>query len=69
MDALRDGDIFGTVCTSVFNYGYQAAYWLYQHIVYDLSPTVIKNDAGTILVTMDNVNDYEDLLRQKVDLQ
>ena len=58
----------GTVATSFFNYGYQAAYWLYQNITEGKVPEKVINDAGTIIITQANVDTYSDALRVKVDL-
>jgi len=69
LELIKSGELDGTVVTSFFNYGYQATYWLYQHITEGKTPEQIVNDAGTILVTSDNVNDYDEELRVKVDLQ
>lgn len=68
LDLLRSGDIDGTIVTSFFNYGYQAAYWLYQHVTEGKVPAQVINDAGTILVTSENVDTYADALKEKVDL-
>ena len=68
MDLLASGDIDGTVVSSFFNYGYQAAYWLYQNVTEGRTPTTKSNDAGTYMVTIENMETYNDLLTQKVDL-
>ncbi len=68
LDLIRSGGIDGTVATSFFNYGYQAAYWLYQHITEGKVPANIINDAGTILITNDNIDEYKQLMMVKVDL-
>ncbi|MGL1894277.1 MAG: substrate-binding domain-containing protein [Spirochaetaceae bacterium] len=68
LDLVRSGGIDGTVVTSFFNYGYQAAYWLYQNITENKTPIRKFNDAGTILVKKDNVESYDVLLKIKVDL-
>ncbi len=69
LDLVKSGDIEGTVAVSFYNYGYQAAYWLYQHITEGKKPAQISNDAGTILVTNDNINTYGDQMKVKVDLK
>ena len=69
LELVRSGEIEGTIVTSFFNYGYQAAYWLYQHINEGKAPNEVINDAGTILVTTENVDNYADALKVKVDLQ
>jgi ribose transport system substrate-binding protein len=68
LDLIRSGGIDGTVATSFFNYGYQATYWLYQHITEGKVPANIINDAGTILITKDNIDEYKQLMMVKVDL-
>lgn len=65
---LREGKILCTSVVSFWNYGYQAAYWLYQNITEGRVPEQVKNDAGTMMVTKDNVDTYNDLLKVKVDL-
>jgi ribose transport system substrate-binding protein len=68
LDLLRKNDLDGTIVTSFWNYGYQATYWLYQNITQGKKPGQVVNDAGTILVTNKNVNNYADALRVKKDL-
>lgn len=68
LDLIRSGGIDGTVATSFFNYGYQATYWLYQHITEGKVPKNVVNDAGTILITNDNIDEYKELMMIKVDL-
>lgn len=69
LDLIKDGSLDGTVVTSFYNYGYQAAYWLYQNITEGKKPENVVNDAGTIIVTKDNVDTYADALKVKVDLK
>lgn len=65
---LREGKILCTSVVSFWNYGYQAAYWLYQNITEGRVPEQVKNDAGTMMVTQENIDTYNDLLKVKVDL-
>ncbi len=69
LDLIRSDKIDGTVVTSFFNYGYQAAYWLYQNITEGKTPENVINDAGTIIVNNDNIDTYADALKTKVDLK
>lgn len=69
LDLIKDGSLDGTVVTSFYNYGYQAAYWLYQNITEGKKPENVVNDAGTIIVTKENVDTYADALKVKVDLK
>lgn len=68
LDLIRNNAIDGTIVVSFFNYGYQAAYWLYQNITEGKVPEQISNDAGTILVTIDNIDTYGEAMKVKVDL-
>jgi len=68
LDLIRSGNIDGTVATSFYNYGYQAAYWLYQNITEGRTPAMLFNDAGTIIVNNANVETYGAQLREKKDL-
>jgi len=68
LDLIRSGDLDGTIVTSFFNYGYQATYWLYQHITQGKKPAKVINDAGTIMVNRANIDNYADKLKIKVDL-
>ncbi|GMQ57008.1 sugar-binding protein [Vallitalea sediminicola] len=68
LDLVKSGEIDGTIVTSFYNYGYQATYWLYQHVTEGKTPENTHNDAGTIIVTKENVDTYGDALREKVDL-
>lgn len=65
---LREGKILCTSVVSFWNYGYQAAYWLYQNITEGRVPDQVVNDAGTMMVTQENVDTYNELLKVKVDL-
>lgn len=68
LDLIRSGEIDGTVVTSFYNYGYQAAYWLYQHITEGKTPSQTNNDAGTIMVNGSNIDSYKERLMVKTDL-
>ncbi len=68
MDLLKEGKIKGTIVVSFWNYGYQAAYWLYQNITEGRVPEQKINDGGTMMVTTDNMDNYDELLKVKVDL-
>ena len=68
IDLLKEGKIKGTVVISFWNYGYQAAYWLYQNITEGRVPENKTNDGGTMMVNAENVDNYGDLLKIKVDL-
>ena len=68
LDLIRSGGIDGTVVTSFFNYGYQAAYWLYQNITEGKKPESTVNDAGTIMVNQSNIDSYKAKLMIKKDL-
>lgn len=69
LDCIKAGTINGSVVTSFFNYGYQATYWLYQNITKGKKPAKINNDAGTMMVTKENIASYADALKKKVDLK
>ena len=69
LDLVKSGDIEGTVAVSFYNYGYQAAFWLYQNITEGKTPEQISNDAGTVLVTNANIDTYGDEMKVKVDLK
>ena len=69
LDLIRKDELDGTVATSFFNYGYQAAYWLYQNIKEGKKPEQVVNDAGTIIITKENIDTYADALKVKVDLK
>jgi ribose transport system substrate-binding protein len=68
LEILRKNEIDGTIVTSFWNYGYQATYWLYQHITQGKKPAQVVNDAGTILVSNKIIDTYADALRVKKDL-
>jgi ribose transport system substrate-binding protein len=68
LDLIRSGGLDGTVVTSFFNYGYQAAYWLYQNITEKKTPKKEINDAGTIMVNRKNIDAYKKQLMVKKDL-
>lgn len=60
LDLIRDGAIDGTVVVSFYNYGYQAAYWLWQHVTEGLTPEKVVNPASLVMVEADNVDTYGD---------
>ena len=68
LELLREGKILCTSVVSFWNYGYQATYWLYQNITEGRVPEQVINDGGTMMVTTDNVDEYNELLKVKVDL-
>lgn len=69
LELLSNGTLDGTIVTSFYNYGYQAAYWLYQHVLEGKTPENVINDAGTILVTKENMDGYDADLKVKTDLK
>lgn len=69
LELIKTGELDGTVATSFYNYGYQAAYWLYQHITEGKEPEQVVNDAGTILITQENIDTYGADMKVKVDLK
>ena len=69
LDLIKGDKIDGTIVTSFFNYGYQATYWLYQNITEGKAPEQVSNDAGTVMVTNDNIDTYAEALKVKVDLK
>lgn len=69
LDCIKAGTMDGSVVTSFFNYGYQAAFWLYQNITEGKKPEKVNNDAGTMMVTKENIATYADALKVKVDLK
>ena len=68
LELLREGKILCTSVVSFWNYGYQATYWLYQNITEGRVPEQVINDGGTMMVTTENVDEYNELLKVKVDL-
>lgn len=60
LDLIRAGAIDGTVVVSFYNYGYQAAYWLWQHVTEGLTPENVVNPASLIMVEASNVDTYGD---------
>lgn len=68
LDLVRSGGLDGTVATSFHNYGYQATYWLYQNVTEGKTPAQINNDAGTIMISKSNVDNYGAELKVKKDL-
>ena len=60
LDLIRAGAIDGTVVVSFYNYGYQAAYWLWQHVTEGLTPENVINPASLMMVDGTNVDTYGD---------
>lgn len=60
---IEDKQIDGSVVTSFYNYGYEAANWLYDYIVNDKPLNKEINSVKLIMVTSDNVAIYQEELR------
>lgn len=69
LDYIKKGTIDGTIVTSFYKYGYQSALWLYQNIKDGKKPGQVDNDAGTMLVTKDNIDSYDAELKEIKELQ
>jgi ribose transport system substrate-binding protein len=63
LDLIREGVVSGTSVVSFYNYGYQAAYWLYQNITEGLTPEKVVNPATLVIVDKDNIDTYGELMK------
>ena len=63
IELIKDGQIDGSVVTSFYNYGYEAANWLYDHLVEGKELTQTVNSVKLILVTSENVFSYQEELK------
>ena len=63
IELIKDGQIDGSVVTSFYNYGYEATNWLYDYLVNGKELTQTVNSVKLILVTNENVSNYQEELK------
>lgn len=63
IELIKDGQIDGSVVTSFYNYGYEATNWLYDYLVNGKELTQAVNSVKLILVTNENVSNYQEELK------
>lgn len=60
---IEENGIDGSVVTSFYNYGYEATNWLYDYIVNNKQLPQVVNSVKLVLVTNDNVDNYQEELK------
>ena len=60
---IKDKQIDGSVATSFYNYGYEGVNWLYDYLVNGKELTQKVNSVKLVLVTKENVDDYQEELK------
>lgn len=58
LDAIREGQLYGTMTQNFFRMGYEPVLWLSDYITEGVEPEQEINDSGTMLVTVDNIDSY-----------
>ena len=65
LDLIRDGSVYGTMVQNYYRMGYQAAQWIVDYRRDGKEPPAQINDSGTLFVDRDNVDGFQDQLRDK----
>lgn len=60
---IKDKQIDGSVVTSFYNYGYDATNWLYDYLINDKQLSEKINSVKLVLVTDENVSNYQEELK------
>ena len=60
---IKEKQIDGSVATSFYNYGYEGVNWLYDYLVNGKELTQKVNSVKLVLVTKENVDDYQEELK------
>ena len=60
---IKDKQIDGSVATSFYNYGYEAVNWLYDYLVNEKELEQQVNSVKLVLVTKENVDNYQEELK------
>ncbi len=63
LDAIREGYLYGTMTQNFFRMGYESVKWLSDYITDGTEPAEKVNDSGTMLVTVDNIDTYNEDMR------
>lgn len=60
LDGIRKGTIFATMTQNFYRMGYQAAQWIVDYQRDGKKPAQLINDSGTMVVTLDNIDTYNE---------
>lgn len=63
LDGIRSGYLAGTMTQNFYRMGYEPVLWMRDFIKDGTRPANVINDSGTTLVTMDNIDTFEDEMR------
>ena len=63
LQLIREGKIYGTMTQNFYRMGYSAAKWLMEYTLNGVEPEQKVNDSGTVLVTLDNIDTFQEELR------
>ncbi len=64
MDFVKEGVIYGTMAQNFYMMGYMGAQFLVDYIREGKEPENFKNDSGSIFVTLENFDTYEETLKR-----
>jgi ABC-type sugar transport system substrate-binding protein len=64
MDFVKEGVIYGTMAQNFYKMGYLGAQFLCEYIREGKEPASFKNDSGSIFVTMENFDTYQEMLKR-----
>ncbi|MGI6546409.1 MAG: substrate-binding domain-containing protein [Fastidiosipilaceae bacterium] len=65
LEGIREGNIYGTMSQNYYRMGYIAAKWLVDYNVEGTQPPTKINDSGTLLINQDNIDTFQEELRNK----
>ena len=63
LDGIRSGYLAGTMTQNFYRMGYEPVLWMRDFIKDGTRPENVVNDSGTTLVTMENIDTFEDEMR------
>lgn len=63
LQLIREGKIYGTMTQNFYRMGYSAAQWLMEYTLNGVEPAEKVNDSGTVLVTLENIDTFQEELR------
>jgi len=64
MDWLKEGSITGVMAQNFYKMGYAGVETLVNYLTDGTEPSQYNNDSGSVFVTMDNIDVYQDALKQ-----
>lgn len=63
LQGIRDGYLYGTMTQNFYRMGYEPVVWMFENLTEGKTPASVINDSGTTLVNMDNIDTFQDEMR------